>query len=149
MSDKKFVALSSIFFLLFIFGMGSLFVQEPLSNYLRATTTAVDQNKSIITAIPQVCSSKPNAISKCPNQKIKVAVYIRSENGDLLANKSVQLWTDPTGPNIQPSDIQITNKNGMAEFVLASETPLKVSLFAKEIASQKQLTQTLSVEFTQ
>lgn len=148
MNDKKFIVLSSIFFLFFIFGVGSLLFQDPLSTVLKATTATVSETKSLITALPQVCSEGLNPAGKCPDRKIKVDVYIRSDSGDLLAGKTVKLATDLSGVTVSPSDTQITDKNGKAEFILSSSTKGTAHLTAQEQASGKILTQKLSVEFT-
>ncbi|MBI4066830.1 Ig-like domain-containing protein [Candidatus Gottesmanbacteria bacterium] len=147
MNDKKFIALSSIFFLMFIFGMGTLFVQEPISNYLRATTAQVSSEKSFITAIPQIGKTE-GSISETKPAQIKVNVYIRTDSGDLLAQKTVKLSTDLTSVNISPSDTQDTNKDGKAEFILTSTTPGVAQLTAQELTSGKTISNSLSVEFT-
>lgn len=156
MKDKKFIILSSIFFLLFIFSIGSLLIGNPLSNYIKAATVTVSASKSIITALPQACSVSNNAPFPCAEKKIKVDVYVRSEGGDLIPNRTVQLSTQngiADKITISPSGNQITNTFGKAEFILSSDTIGKTDLIAKDItdpdsAKHIQIAQPLSIEFT-
>ena len=146
MNDKKFIALSSIFFLMFIFGMGTLFVQNPLSNYLRATTSTVSSEKSFLTAIPQIGSPQGTTSSTKP-EKIKVNVYIRTDSGDLLAKKTVKLSTDLSSVTISPSDTQETDKDGKVEYMLSSKSPGTAQLTAQELGSGTTIKNSLSIEF--
>jgi len=139
MNDKKFLALSSVFFLMFIFGMGTLILQDPLSTFIQANTATVSGDKSFLTAIPQVGAT---------TETIKVNVYIRDENGDLLPQKTVKLTTDLPAITIAPQDTQITDDNGKVEFTLTSATPGTAHLTAVETSSGTSVQNTVSVEFS-
>lgn len=147
MSDNKFIILSSVFFLMFIFGMGTLFVEKPLSNFLNAATATVSVDKSLITAIPQVCSLSNTSPNFCPDKKIRVDVYIRNEKGSLLAKKTVKLSTNLPNVSIHPTDTQNTNEGGKAEFFLTSTIPGIADLTVVETTSGKTINQHLSVVF--
>ncbi|MBI2611898.1 Ig-like domain-containing protein [Candidatus Gottesmanbacteria bacterium] len=135
--DKKFIILSSIFFLLFIFGIGTLIVERPVSQFLRAQTAEVSPTKSFFTAVPQV-----------GNSDIKVDVYIRDQDGNVMPGKTVKLSTDLSSVTIEPSDSQNTDNLGKASFSLKSDSPGTANLTVVETTSNVTLTQKLSVEFT-
>ncbi len=124
---------------MFIFGMGTLMLQNPISNLIQATTSTPSENKSFLTAIPQVGTI---------HQTIKVTVYIRNDDGDLLPQKSVKLSTDLPGVTVSPQDTQVTDENGKAEFTLTSSSPGTAQLTAIETSSGITVKNTVSVEFS-
>ena len=139
MNDKKFIILSSIFFLIFIFGMGFLIADRPVSQFLRAQNQTVSPTKSFFTAIPQVSNK---------SQEIKVDVFIRDEDGNVMPKQSVKISTDLSSVTYSPGETQATDDLGKASFILKSASPGTANIRVEETTSKTVLSQNLSVEFT-
>ena len=141
MKDKTFTALSGIFFLLFIIGVGAVTLNEPISTMLRAKNVAPSPLKSFGVVFPQIASTG--------RSNVKVSVYIRGVDGSILANRSVKLSAEPAVVTIAPSDSAITNEIGQAEFTLTSDSTGKIKLKAQETTSNTDIINIPSVEFVQ
>lgn len=148
MKDKKFLALSSLFFLLFVVGMATVTLNKPLSGLLRAKNVAPSALKSFIIAFPQKGSTGVEGSPKPPT-KIKVSVYIRDVNGSVLPGRSVKLVASLPSVVIAPSDTQTTNNLGMAQFFITAKAPGKTTLTATEIASNTTIANAPTIEFTE
>lgn len=140
MKDKKFLALSSIFFLLFIIGMLSLTLQKPASQLLKAMNVVPSPLKSFIIVYPQVVPAG--------DRQIKVSVYLRDVNSNVLPDREIQLIGSPGSINISPAQSQITNDLGMAQFYITSNVPGEVQITAADVASGTTIVNSPSVEFT-
>lgn len=141
MKDKKFLALSSVFFLLFLVAMISLsFDNKSASRLLRATNVLPSPLKSFVIVYPQV--------SSVGGEKIKVTVYLRDVNSNVLPDRTIQLLGSPNVIQISPDESQITNDLGMAQFDISSSTPGKVQIIASDVATSTTITNSPSVEFT-
>lgn len=112
--DKKLIALLFIFFLAFTVFTGSALFQREFSRIIRATESTVpDPTKSIIIAWPLTVPADGQSQSK-------INVFVRNDKDSGLLNKKVRLTT--TLGEIVPT-VSISNKNGMTEFLLKSNTP--------------------------
>jgi len=140
MKDKKFITLSSLFFLLFFLFMTVVNFNQPLRQLLKAQSVSPSPLKSFIIAFPQIGPT---------GSKIKVSVFIRDVNGDALSNRSVKLSSSLISANITPSETQTTNNLGLAEFYLSSDTPGEVKIQAVDVASNTNIVNVPTVEFTQ
>lgn len=141
MKDKTFAALSGIFFLLFVIGVGAVALNQPLSFMLRAKNVAPSPLKSFGVVFPQIASSG--------NRNVKVSIYIRGVDGSILANRNVKLTGDPEIIKIAPSETQVTNEIGQAEFTITSDTIGKVKLIAQETSTNTDIINIPTVEFVQ
>ncbi len=139
MKDKKFLALSSLFFLLFLAAMGIATLNQPIGNLLRARNIIPSPNKSFVMVFPQ--------IAKAGDGKIKISVYIRDVNGESLPNRKVKVSSGTSGVSFAPSDIQTTNKIGMAQFFMTSASIGRVEIAAVDTASNTSVINIPSVEF--
>ena len=141
MKDKTFIVLSATFFLLFAIATATLTLNNPLSQILRAKDVAPSPLKSFGVVFPQVGVSGAT--------KIKVSIYIRDVNGGLLPNRAVKLSSDSEVVSITPSDTQNTNSIGQAEFFITSSESGKVNINAIDVATNTNVVNIPSVEFTQ
>jgi len=146
MKDKKFLALSSFFFLLFIVGMLVLTFDKPTSSILRAKNATPSPLKSFAIVFPQVGTAGEEGSAKPPT-KIKVSVYIRDINGNALSSRSVKLSSNPS-TSITPADTQTTNDFGMTQFFITSKTSAKVQLTATDVASNTSVSNIPTIDFT-
>ncbi|OGG03152.1 hypothetical protein A2W14_03560 [Candidatus Gottesmanbacteria bacterium RBG_16_37_8] len=146
MKDKTFITLSGIFFLLFFIGIGALTLNKPVSNILRAKNVVPSPLKSFAVVFPQIASVGDKSQGKEPS-KIKISVYIRGVDGSILPSKSVKLSADPPNIIIEPSDTQLTNNIGQAQFSISSQIQGKIKLIAKELASNIEVVNIPTVEF--
>lgn len=147
MKDKTFVALSSLFFLIFFIGIASVTLNKPLSNILKAKDVAPSPLKSFGVVFPQIGVAgdinNPNS-----STKVKVSVYIRGIDGSILPNRAVKLAADMPSISIIPSDTQMTNNIGQAEFFITSNQTGKAKLTATDVSSNISVVNIPTVEFT-
>lgn len=140
MKDKKFLILSSAFFLLFIIGMLSLTLDKPTSQILRASNAVPSPLKSFVIVYPQTTQAREG--------KIKVTVYLRDASSNVLPNRNILLASSPNNIDITPSQTLNTDNLGMAQFMISSKNPGKVVILATDAASGTTISNTPSVEFT-
>lgn len=140
MKDKKFIILSSIFFLLFFMSMVMVSFDRPISQILRARTSNPSSAKSFIVPFPQIATV---------GSKIKASVYIRGVNGETLPSRAIKLTTNSLSVTIIPSETQNTNDIGQAEFFITSDIPEKVQIQAVDVVSNTTIVNVPTVEFTQ
>ena len=146
MKDKTFVALSGIFFLLFVIGIGAVTLNKPISTMLRAKNVASSPLKSFGMIFPQIASVGDPAKGIKPAD-VKVSIYIRGVDGSILPNRSVKLAADPANVSIEPADVQVTNDIGQAQFTISSQVVGKVKLIARETTSNTEIINIPTVEF--
>lgn len=147
MKDKKFVALSLLFFLLFFAGIVTVAIQKPTNQILRAKNVNPSPLKSFIIVFPQIGTIGNENSDKKPSQ-IKVSVYIRDESGSVLPGRSIQLTTSPA-VNTKPADTVSTDNLGMAQFFLSSAEKGTVKLTATDISSNTTIANSPTVDFTE
>lgn len=147
MKDKKFAALSLLFFLLFFAGIVTVAMQKPTSQILRAKNVNPSPLKSFIIVFPQIGTAGNENSDKKPTQ-IKVSVYIRDESGSVLSGRSVQLTTSPA-VTTKPADTVSTDNIGMAQFFISSSQKGTVKLTATDVASNTTVANSPTVEFTE
>lgn len=148
MNDKKFLALSSIFFLLFFAFIALVSLDQPLTQTLRAKTAVPHALKSFVAVFPQVGVAGNESTGRKSTQ-IKVSVYVRDVNGNGLPNRSVKLATkDDNNIGISPSDTVTTDGIGMAQFFITSDNPGKVTLVVTDVDSGTVIQNVPSAEFT-
>lgn len=140
MKDKKFVALLSIFFILFLAGITLLAVEKPATQILRAKSSAPSPLKSFAIVFPQVTSV---------GKEVKVSVFVREVNGRVLPNRQVQLTASPPQVEVKPAEALTTNDLGQAEFIISSDTPGQIKLTAVELESNISISNIPSVLITQ
>ena len=148
MKDKTFIALSTLFFLLFFIAIGALTLNRPVTNILRAKNVAPSPLKSFGVVFPQVASVGDETKGKPPTI-IKISVYIRGVDGSILSNRNVKLSAEPANVLIEPSDTQLTNSIGQAQFTISSKIQGKVKLIARETTSNIVVVNIPTVEFVQ
>ena len=146
MKDKTFITLTGLFFLLFVIGIGAITLDKPLSSILRAKNVAPSQFKSFGMAYPQIASVGNISKGQKPTD-VKVSIYIRGIDGSILTNKSVKITVDPSIVNIEPSDTQVTNDIGQAQFTITSQVEGKVKIKAHETTSNIDIMNIPTVEF--
>lgn len=139
MKDKKFFALTSLFFLLFLAAMGIATLNQPIGRLLRARNITPSSNKSFVMVFPQT--------TRVQDGKIKVSVYIRDVNGASLPNRKVKVSSGTSTISFTPSDIQTTNEIGMAQFFMTSASIGRVEIAAVDIESNTSIINIPSVEF--
>lgn len=147
MKDKTFVALTGIFFLVFLIAVVSLTFNTQLSSILSAKNVSPSSLKSFGVVFPQVGVVQSRDGTK-PGTKIKVSIYIRDNSGDLLAKRSVKLTSDLQSVTIIPN-VDETNDIGQAEFQIISTSVGKARLVATDVASNTEIINIPTVEFTQ
>lgn len=148
MKDKKFITLSALFFLIFIAGIGILIIEKPASNLLRAKNEAPSPLKSFAVVFPQVgVVTIPGSTNK--GTQIKVSVYMRDVNGSVLADRTVKLSSSLPSVIISPSDTQVTNNIGQAQFTITSASSGKATLTATDVSSNTSVVNIPTAEFTQ
>jgi hypothetical protein len=144
MKDKTFLALSALFFIVFIIGVSTVALNSsPFSNILKAKDVTPSPLKSFGVVFPQVAPAGVNSA------KVKVSVYIRGVDGSILPNRNVKLQADMPEVVIEPSDTAVTNNIGQAEFMIKSNTAGTAKLLAKETGSNIEIVNIPTVEFTQ
>lgn len=148
MKDKKFLALSSFFFLLFIAAISTAILDKPTSQILRAKNVNPSPLKSFVIVFPQIGTVGTEDGTK-PQTKIKVSVFIRDVNGSVLPGRSVRLSSAVTGVTITPSDTQTTDNIGQAQFFITSSTAGKVQLSVVDVGSNTNIVNIPTVEFTE
>ncbi|OGG00726.1 hypothetical protein A2153_00350 [Candidatus Gottesmanbacteria bacterium RBG_16_38_7b] len=148
MKDKTFVALSLLFFLLFFIAIGALTINIPVTNILRAKNVAPSPLKSFGVAFPQIASVGDETKGQSP-AKIKISIYIRGVDGSILANRSVQLSSEPAQILIEPPSTVTTNSIGQAQFTVSSKIQGKYKLIARETTSNIEVVNIPTVEFIQ
>lgn len=148
MKDKKFLALSLFFFLLFFLGISAVTLEKPISQILRASSVNPSATKSFVIVYPQIGSigdqNSPN-----PPTRVKVTVYIRDVNGTVIPNRSVKLSTSLSSILISPANQLTTDSLGMAQFFLSSNAPGIAKLTAVDVTSNMSIQNIPTVEFTQ
>lgn len=149
MKDKAFMSLVGVFFFLFIAAIGIIAINSPTSNILRAKNSATSPLKSFVIVYPQVSAIASDANNSKTPIKIKVSVYLRDVNGDVIPNRSVKISTNPASTTISPSDTASTNNIGMAEFTVTSVIPGEFALNATDIASNMSISNIPTLEFTE
>ena len=141
MKDKKFLALSSIFFLLFFVGMTVVTINGPASTILRASTATVSPVRSF--AMPY-----PNT-GVAGSTKIKFSVYLLDVNGVIFKNRSVKVVAPNSDITISPSDTQNTNDTaGMAQFFISSKSPGIFKMTVLDASTNTPIQNVPSIEFT-
>lgn len=148
MKDKVFVALSSIFFIVFAVGIGVSFLNKPTSSILKAKNAVPSPLKSFAVVFPQIGVAGAEDAPK-PPAKIKVSVFMRDVNGNVLADRNIRLTSTPSTLKITPADSLFTNNIGQAEFFITSSETGKVTLSVTDIVSNTQLANLPTVEFVQ
>ena len=133
MKDKKFIALSLLFFLLFFAGIVTVAIQKPTSQILRAKNVNPSPLKSFIIVFPQIGTAGNENSDKKPTQ-IKVSVYLRDESGSVLSGRSVQLTSSPA-VTTKPADTVSTDNIGMAQFFISSSQKGTVKLTATDVSA--------------
>lgn len=142
MKDKKFLALSILFFLLFFVMIAIASVdQQSKGFFTKAKNSNLSPLKSFVIVFPQV--------GVVNSTKVKVTVYLRDTNGSSMANRSVKLASSQEGVNISPGDTQNTNDLGMAQFNITSSSPGQVQLTATDLNSNTPVANIPTVQFTQ
>lgn len=141
MKDKKFLTLTSMFFLLFAAAMTTILFNKPTSQILRAKNSVPSPLKSFVIIFPQ--------LGVAGTTKLKVSVFMRDVSGNVLADRSVKLTSNPSNLNITPSDTMNTDNIGQAQFFITSETAGKVTLAVTDVASNTSISSVPTVEFTQ
>jgi hypothetical protein len=148
MKDKKFIALSTFFFLLFIGGILAITLENPTNSILRARDdTPPSAEKSFVVVFPQIGRSASGNTDET-NSKIKVIVTIRDASGAVLPNRQVKLAATLGTVQISPSDLLTTNTIGQAEFSISSPNPGTTNLSVTDVSSNISLSNIPSVEFT-
>ena len=150
MKDKKFIALSSFFFLLFIAAIATIALQKPTSQILRAKSANPSPLKSFVIVFPQIAVAGDESSNNKPTQ-VKVSVYVRDESGSTMPGRSIKLNTTPK-VTIKPSDTVTTDESiGMAQFFVSSSQKGTITIQATDLASNITVANppNLSVEFTQ
>ncbi len=148
MKDKKFLTLSSLFFLLFIGAMSTIFMSKPTSQILRAKNSVPSPLKSFVIIFPQVgVAGNETSINK--PTKIKVSVFIRDVNGNSLQGRTIKLSSNPPIINVSPADTITTDNIGQAQFFISSQTPGKVQLSATDTISNVNIESIPTVDFTE
>ncbi len=147
MKDRRFVILSSLFFLVFIGVIAMVALQKPTSQILRAKNISPSPLKSFIIVFPQIGTAGNENSVKKPTQ-IKVSVYIRDESGSGLPERSVQLTASPT-VTTKPSNTVLTDNLGMAQFFISSLEKGIVKLTATDVESRITVANSPTVEFTE
>jgi hypothetical protein len=145
MKDKKFLVLSSVFFLLFIGGIVAVTLDRPTSQILRAQNATFSPLKSFIIIYP---------ITATVGSKVKVSVYARDINSELIPNRGIKLSVPTRNISVTPSDTQNTGAEegtnfGMAQFFISTKTPGKYQINARDLTSNTAIINSPSVEFTQ
>jgi hypothetical protein len=135
--DKKFIFLSSVFFLLFGLFISMIVLNQPLRRLTRAKEEFIPSSKtSMILAWP--LSSPADG-----KTNVNVNVFVRNMNNLPLSNKKVNLITTLG----QIKELQsVTDKNGKSTFILTSDTPGIAQLKAV-VDNQIELEQKLTVKF--
>lgn len=148
LSDKRFLVLSSLFFLLFFLSVATVTLQKPLSRILRAKNVTPSAAKSFAIVFPQVgvAGDKNGAVKPTD---IKVTITIRDANGAVLPNRQIKISSSLGSVAINPSDTQLTDDLGQVQFLLTSSVSGKVQLTAIDIESNINITNIPSIEFTQ
>jgi hypothetical protein len=145
--DKKFLALSSFFFLLFAAAMSTILISQPTSQVLRAKNVAPSPLKSFGVVFPQVGAVKKE--NKETASKIKVSVFVRDVNGSVLSGRTIKLAASPSTLDITPADTQTTDNIGQAQFFVTSTTPGQIKLEALDVGSNTKIVNIPTVEFTE
>jgi hypothetical protein len=149
MKDKAFLTLSIAFFLLFVAGIAAVTLNDPISRILKASNVTPSSTKSFGVVFPQVGIAGTDTDPNKPT-KVKVSIYVRDANGNVLANRTIKITSEDNSTiDVTPSDSQVTNSFGMAEFYVSSKEPQKVKLTAADVVSNTQITNLPSVQFTQ
>lgn len=141
MKDKAFISLVGAFFILFVVAIGVIVMNNPTSNVLRAKSSTPSPLKSFVIVYPQV--------GIAGDTKIKVSVYLRDVNGNVMPDRSVKVTTNPTSATISPADTAFTNNIGMAEFSVSSSVAGKVALNVTDVANNMSIPNIPTLEFTQ
>lgn len=147
LKDKKFLALSSVFFLLFLVAMAIATLNQPISRFLRAKNVAPSPLRSFVVVLPQVGTVGTEGSGSNPT-KIKISVYMRDVNGTSIPNRSVKISSDLDSVSFSPSDTQITNTLGMAQFFMTSTTVGKTQLSVVDTETNTSIVNIPTVEFT-
>jgi hypothetical protein len=148
MKDKKFLILSSFFFLVFIAAMTTMFMDKPTSQILRAKNTSPSPLKSFAAIFPQV-GKVASGDDTDQATKIKVSIFLRDTNGEVLPSRTIKLSTSLSGVSITPSDTQTTDSIGQAQFFLTSTKPGKAQLTVVDVSSNTNIVNIPTVEFTE
>jgi len=110
--DKKFLALSFIFFIVSFLFMIMLIFNQPISRFIRAKEEFIpSKEKSMIFAWP---------LNSSINKPVTINVFLRNDDGFPISNKNVSLST--TLGKITPEKA-LTDKTGKATFSLTSSQP--------------------------
>ena len=149
MKDKAFMSLVGVFFILFVAGICVIVMNNPISNVLRAKNSVLSPQKSFVIVYPQVSGIASDANSAKTPIKIKVSVYLRDVNGNIVPNRPVKISTNPSSTIISPSDTASTNEIGMAEFSVSSMVPGEFALNATDIESNMSISNIPTLEFTE
>ena len=148
MKDKAFISLVGAFFILFVAAIGVIVMNNPTSNVLRAKNSVPSPLKSFVIVYPQIGIAGDTNNSKTPT-KIKVSVYLRDVNGNVMPDRSVKVTTNPSSATISPGDTAFTNNIGMAEFSISSTVTGKVALNVTDVANNMSISNIPTLEFTQ
>ncbi len=148
MKDKAFMSLVGAFFILFVAAIGVIVMNNPTSNVLRAKNSVPSPLKSFVIVFPQVGVAGDANSPKTPT-KIKVSVYLRDVNGNVMPDRSVKITTNPPSAAISPTDTMFTNNIGMAEFSVSSVAAGQIALNATDVASNMSISNIPTLEFTE
>lgn len=146
--DKKFIALASFFFLLFTAAISTMILERPTSGILRAKNVSPSPLKSFAVIFPQVGVAGSENSENKPT-KIKVSVFIRDVTGESLPGRSIKLSSNPQSLTFQPSDTVTTDNIGQAQFFITSSSAGKIQLIATDVASNTNISNIPTVEFTE
>lgn len=142
------MALTTLFFLLFFIGIGSVYFNKPLTTMLKAKDVAPSPLKSFGVVFPQVGAAGNASLGETVT-KIKVSIYIRGVDGSILPGRAVKLSSDFSPLVIEPTDTQMTNNIGQAEFIIYSSRTGTVKLTATDVASNTNVVNIPTVDFVQ
>lgn len=148
MRDRIFIGLSGLFFLLFFALVGTVTLERPLTNILRARTVAPSPLKSFVAAFPQTTGIDHGETGEKP-VPIKLSVYIRDVAGDSLPNREVKLVASLADVSVVPGETQTTNETGLAQFFLTSRRAGTVTLTVTDVQSNIAIVNVPTVEFTE
>ena len=145
MKDRTFMALSSLFFLLFFVLVGSVALNQPINSILKAKNIVPSPLKSFGVVFPQVAKIS-NITTGETGMKVKISVYIRGVDGSILPRRTVQLSSERP-LSIEPADTVETNEIGQAEFLVSSSQVGRVKVTAIEMATNTEIINIPTIEF--
>jgi len=137
-TDSKFIIVSLIFFVLFIFVLGSVVLESPIRSFVKAREAVTSPAKSFMVIWPLTLPADGKSISK-------VSVFLRNDKEEALAGKTARLTS--TVGTVKPAQVQ-TDNIGKADFQITSDTPGNAVLSVSDTETNTPLSQQISIEFT-